>query len=139
MDMNQIMSDGRTIIFGTQCATGSGSFEYTKIVNGGTHWYASNIPCHPKTWTANTWHHVQIASHRDDDGVVTYDWVNLNGTYTDFKNATGSSAEKLGWPAGDLLLTFSWTEPVPVAGPLRPILTKRLSTDGDMANCNGFD
>jgi hypothetical protein len=47
--MNQIMSDGRTIIFGTQCATGSGSFEYTKIVNSGTHWYASNVPCHPKT------------------------------------------------------------------------------------------
>jgi len=106
MDMNQVMSDGRTVIFGSQCATGSGSFEYTKIENGGTHWYASNIPCHPKTWTANTWHHVQIASHRDDDGVVTYDWVNLNGTYTDFKNATGSSAEKLGWPAGDLLLNF---------------------------------
>jgi hypothetical protein len=89
----------------------------------------------PKLWTANTWHHVQIASHRDDDGVVTYDWVNLNGTYTDFTYATVSSAEKLGWTAGDLLLTFSWTEPVPVAGPLRPILTKRLSTDGDMANC----
>jgi hypothetical protein len=106
MDMNQVMSDGRTVIFGTQCASGSGSFEYTKIVNGGTHWYASNIPCHPKTWTANTWHHVQIASHRDSDGVVTYDWVNLDGTYTDFKNATGASAENLGWPAGDLLLNF---------------------------------
>jgi Bacterial Ig-like domain (group 2) len=106
MDMNQVMSDGRTVIFGTQCATGSGTFEFTKIVNGGTHWYPSNIPCHPKAWTANTWHHVQIASHRDSDGVVTYDWVNLNGTYTDFKNASGSSAENLGWPSGDLLLNF---------------------------------
>jgi Bacterial Ig-like domain (group 2) len=106
MDMNQVMSDGKTVIFGTQCANGSGSFEYTKITDGHTHWYASNIPCHPKTWTAKTWHHVQIASHRDENGVVTYDWVNLNGTYTDFKNATGSSAENLGWPMGDLILNF---------------------------------
>jgi len=106
MDMNQVMSDGRTVIFGTQCASGSGTFEFTKVANGGTHWYPSNIPCHPKAWTANTWHHVQIASHRDSDGVVTYDWVNLNGTYTDFKDASGSSAENLGWPIGDLLLNF---------------------------------
>jgi hypothetical protein len=105
MDMNQVLSNGKTVIFGTQCASGSGTFEYTKV-NGGTHWYPSNIPCNPKTWTANAWHHIQIASHRDGSGVVTYDWVNINGTYTDFQNATGNSAEPLGWELGILLLNF---------------------------------
>jgi len=106
MDMNQVMSDGRTVILATQCAGSSGTFEYTTISNGGTHWHPSNISCNPKNWTAKTWHHVQIATHRDDSGNVTYDWVNLDGTATDFKNATGPSAENLGWAMGDLLLNF---------------------------------
>jgi len=106
MDMNQVMSDGRTVILATQCAGTSGTFEYTTISKGGTHWHPSNIPCNPKNWTAKTWHHVQIATHRDDSGNVTYDWVNLDGTATNFKNATGPSAENLGWPTGDLLLNF---------------------------------
>jgi hypothetical protein len=106
MDMNHVMADGRTVILGTQCAAGSGTFEYTLVSNSGTHWHASNIPCNPKKWTANTWHHVQIASHHDNSGNVTYDWVNLDGTATNFENATGPSAEKLGWELGDLLLNF---------------------------------
>lgn len=106
MDMNQVMSDGRTVILATQCAGTTGTFEYTTISNGGTHWHASNIPCNPKKWSAKTWHHVQIATHRDDSGIVTYDWVNLDGVATNFENASGPSAEKLGWAMGDLLLNF---------------------------------
>ena len=106
MDMNHVMADGRTVILGTQCAAGSGTFEYTLVTNGGTHWHASNIPCNPKKWTANAWHHIQIASHHDSSGNVTYDWVNIDGTATNFENATGNSAEKLGWEMGDLLLNF---------------------------------
>ena len=106
MDMNQVMSDGRTVIFGTQCASGSGTWEYTKITNGQPHWYPSNIACKPSDWTTNTWHHVQIASHRDDAGVVTYDWVIVDGVKSVFQGATGASAVGLGWPFGDLLLNF---------------------------------
>jgi hypothetical protein len=105
MDMNHVMADGRTVILGTQCAAGSGTFEYT-LVSNSTHWHASNIPCNPKKWSANTWHHVQIASHHDSSGNVTYDWVNIDGTSTNFENATGPSAESLGWAMGDLLLNF---------------------------------
>jgi hypothetical protein len=105
LDMNQVISDGRTVIFGTQCSSYSKTWEYT-IVSGGTHWKSSNIPCNPKNWAAKTWHHVQIASHRDDSGVVTYDWVNFDETHSDFKNATGNSAEALGWAKGTLLLNF---------------------------------
>jgi hypothetical protein len=106
MDMNQVMANGDTIIFGTQCSTYSKSWEYTTAANGGPHWHPSNIPCNPETWIANSWHHVQIASHRDAAGVATYDWVNVDGTHSDFTNATGSSALTLGWQKGDLLLNF---------------------------------
>ncbi len=110
MDMNQVTSDGRTVILATQCAGGSKTWEWTliKTVNGkkGTHWLPSNIPCNPKTWTANTWHHVQIATHRDDAGNVTHDWISLDGVTSNFQNAVGPSAENLGWPTGDLLLNF---------------------------------
>lgn len=106
MDMNQVMSDGLTVIFATQCAGGSGTWEFTTVSDGGTHWHPSNIPCNPQTWTAKTWHHVQIASHRDNSGNVTYDWVNLDGNATNFANATGPSALSLGWEIGDLLLNF---------------------------------
>jgi hypothetical protein len=105
LDMNQVLADGRTVIFGTQCSSYSQTWEYT-IVSSGTHWKSSNIGCNPKNWTANTWHHIQIASHRDNGGVVTYDWVNFDATHSDFKNATGNSAEALGWAKGDLLINF---------------------------------
>ncbi len=107
MDMNQVMADGRTVIFGTQCSSYSKTWEFTtRSSNGRDQWNASNLPCNPKTWPANTWHHVQIASHRDDNGIVTYDWVSVDGTYSDFQNATGDSASDLGWGAGSLLLNF---------------------------------
>jgi hypothetical protein len=105
LDMNQVMSNGKTVIFGTQCSTYSKTWEYT-YVSGGAHWKSSNIPCNPKTWAAKTWHHVQIASHRNSSGQVTYDWVNLDGAHHVFKNATVYSAESLGWAHGDLLINF---------------------------------
>ena len=106
MDMNQVLADGRTVIYGVQCSVHSKSWEYTYVNSTGTHWHASNIPCNPQDWGTKKWHKVQIASHRDDDGNVTYDWVNFDGTYSDFQNATVFSAESLGWPQGELLLNF---------------------------------
>jgi hypothetical protein len=60
----------------------------------------------PKDRTAKTWHHIQIASHRDNNGDVTYDWVNMDDTHSQFNGATGNSAEALGWAKGDLLINF---------------------------------
>ena len=105
MDMNQVMSDGQTVILGAQCAAASGTWEYT-TVSGGAHWNRSNLSCNPQAWTANTWHHVQIASHRDSTGIATYDWVNLDGSLSSFRDASGPSALTLGWPSGHLLLNF---------------------------------
>ena len=106
MDMNQVLADGRTVIFGTQCSAHSKSWEYTYVDKSGTHWRASNIPCNPETWGAKKWHKIQIASHRDDGGNVTYDWIGFDGVYTDFQNATVFSAQSLGWWPGELLLNF---------------------------------
>ena len=106
MDMNQVLENGRTVIFGTQCSVHSKSWEYTYVNSTGTHWRPSNIPCNPQTWGTKKWHKVQIAYHRDDDGNVTYDWVNFDGTYTDFQGATVFSTQSLGWSPGELLLNF---------------------------------
>lgn len=105
LDMNQVMSNGDTVIYGTQCSSYTKTWEFT-TVSGGSHWHSSNIACNPKNWAAKTWHHIQIASHRNSSGDVTYDYVNVDGTHSAFKNATGFSAEKLGWAHGDLLLNF---------------------------------
>ena len=105
MDMNDVMPDGRTVILGTQCSSYSKSWEYT-YYSAGFHWHPSNIPCNPETWSAKAWHHIQIASQRDSNGVATYDWVNVDGVYSDFQNATVNSAESLGWALGDLLINF---------------------------------
>jgi hypothetical protein len=106
MDMNQVLSDGRTVIFGTQCSSHSKTWEYTFVNSTGTHWRASNIHCNPHDWGTKKWHKIQIASHRDDDGNVTYDWIGFDGAYTDFENASVFSAQALGWWPGELLLNF---------------------------------
>jgi len=104
LDMNQVTASGQTIILGTQCSTYSKSWEYTTHTGGRTHWNASNIPCDPLTWSASAWHHIQIASHRDNQGVATYDWVNFDGNLSYFNGASGADAKNLGWQPGDLLV-----------------------------------
>jgi hypothetical protein len=106
MDMNDVMPDGRTVILATQCSSISSSWEYTLYTGGGFHWHPSNIPCSPLKWSAKTWHHIQIASERDGNGVATYDWVSVDGQYSDFENASGPDAKNLGWAIGDLLINF---------------------------------
>jgi hypothetical protein len=106
MDMNAVMADGRTVILGTQCSTYSKSWEYTYRTNGKGGWHSSKIACDPKKWAANTWHHFQIASHRDANGIATYDWVGVDGVYSNFQNAVGDSAMNLGWQKGTLLINF---------------------------------
>lgn len=106
MDMNDVTADGRTMILGTQCSTYSKSWEYTLYTSGGFHWHPSNIPCDPTQWSANTWHHIQIASHRDNSGNATYDWVSVDGKYSDFAGASGPDSASLGWAIGTLLINF---------------------------------
>jgi hypothetical protein len=108
MDMNQVIANGETVIYGFQCDGYSGTWDYT--TNLGTpskphiHWEHSNVVCpDPKTWTPNTWHNVQVSYYRDDAGNVTYQSVVLDGEQTDLIGAAGNSAFRLGW--GPTLLT----------------------------------
>lgn len=102
IDLNQVLSNGATVIFGTQCSKYSGTWEFTETPL--PHWKSSHIPCNPMHWTANTWHHIQVGYHRNSTGVVTHDWVNFDSTHTVFKNATSNSARWMGWSRGTLLV-----------------------------------
>jgi hypothetical protein len=106
LDVNQVMANGKTVIFAFQCSGNSKTWEYNTL--NGTHpvWHSTGLSCNPETWTANTWHHVQIASQRDSTGHVTYDWVGLDGTYHAIHNATGKGEVDLGWAPGALNLNF---------------------------------
>ena len=105
-DMNQVMSNGQTVIYGFQCDGYSGTWDYT--ANEGTpeafsdQWLHSAFPCNPRNWSTNAWHHVQITYSRDTYGTVTYQSVWFDGVEEDL-NATVRSAFALGW--GSVLLT----------------------------------
>jgi hypothetical protein len=106
LDMNQVMSNGQTVIYGFQCDGYSGTWDYTE--NSGTpenyidQWVHSEAPCNPRQWATNTWHHIQVEYSRDDYGNVTYKAVWFDGVRQDL-NATVPSAFALGW--GSTLLT----------------------------------
>ena len=101
MDMNQVMANGQTVIYGIQCDGYSQTWDYT--INTGTPtepidtWVHSNLGCNPQSWTPHAWHHVQIAYSRDAVGTVTYSSVSLDGVQSKFEGATGNSAFALGW------------------------------------------
>ncbi len=107
-DMNQVMSDGNTVIFGVQCDGYSGTWDVT--ANAGTpesfndQWVHSTAPCNPRTWTTNTWHHVQMTYSRNSDGNVTYQAVYLDGVEREL-DTTLPSSFTLGW-ASVLLTNF---------------------------------
>lgn len=105
LDFNQVMPNGATVIYGTQCSSYSKTWEYT-YTNGSSHWRASNVPCNPRNWAPNTWHHIEIGFHRDDSGYVVHDWVNLDSTHSTFDNAGGPSDDWLGWLKGVLLVNY---------------------------------
>ena len=108
MDMNQVMPNGQTAIFGFQCDGYSGTWDYTE--NSGTpqnpvdHWLHSSAQCNPGHWSPNVWHHIQVEYSRDDSGEVTYKTVYFDGIASGI-GATVPSAFALGW-APALLTNF---------------------------------
>ena len=106
MDMNQVIANGQTIIYGFQCDGYTNTWDYTR--NAGSpgypvdEWVHSSAPCNPQNWVKNTWHHIQIAYSRDDSGNVTYKYLIFDGVQKNL-NETVPSAFALGW--GSTLLT----------------------------------
>jgi hypothetical protein len=105
LDLNQVMPNGATAIYGTQCSSYSKTWEIT-YTNGSSHWRPSNVACNPKSWAPNTWHHIQIGFHRDDTGYVVHDWVNVDATHSTFTNTGAAASDWLGWPKGVLLVNY---------------------------------
>jgi hypothetical protein len=104
LDMNQVMSNGKTVIYGFQCDGYSGTWDFTSEQPTG-HWIKSSASCNPRKWSTNTWHHVQIEYSRDDLGNVTYKAVWLDGKEQDI-NQTVMAAVPLGWRTGALITNF---------------------------------
>ena len=99
-DMNQVMANGRTVIYGFQCDSWSKTWDYTANLGTPTApndtWLPSTAACNVQNWSPNTWHHVQIAYSRDAGGNVTYKSVWLDNVQQDL-NVTVNSAFALGW------------------------------------------
>jgi hypothetical protein len=106
MDMNQVIGNGQTIIYGFQCDGYTNTWDYS--TNAGSpenpvdQWRHSSVACNPRNWTRNAWHHIQIAYARDDSGNVTYKYVTMDGVQKSI-NEKVPSAFALGW--GPTLLT----------------------------------
>jgi hypothetical protein len=109
MDLNQVMPNGQTVIYGFQCDGWSGTWDYT--ANTGTpqapvdQWLHSTASCNPRNWSTNAWHHVQILFSRDSSGNVTYESVWFDGVKQDI-GITVPSAFALGWAPATLLTNF---------------------------------
>jgi hypothetical protein len=100
MDLNQVMPNGQTVIYGFQCDGYSGTWAYSE--NKGTptkpsvNWVPSKAKCNVRDWSTNTWHHVQVSYSRSSSGNVTYKAVWLDGVEQSV-NVTVLSAFALGW------------------------------------------
>ncbi len=108
MDLNQTMANGQTALFGFQCDGYTSTWDYTENAGSPTapndEWVHSSAYCNPRTWSINTWHHVQVYYSRDDSGNITYHSVWLDGAQSNI-NSTVNSAFALGW-APALLTDF---------------------------------
>ena len=107
MDMNQVLANGQTVIFGFQCDGWSQTWDYTANTGSSptsykNQWLHTNQTCNPKKWSTNAWHHVQVSYSRDNSGNVTYKSVWLDGVEQDV-NITANSVFALGW--GSSLIT----------------------------------
>jgi hypothetical protein len=100
MDLNQVMGNGQTVIYGFQCDGWNNTWDVTKNAGSATYpkdqWVRSNAACNPRNWAQNKWHHVQISYSRDTWGNVTYHSVWLDGNQQPI-NITVYSAFALGW------------------------------------------
>ena len=107
IDLNQVMSNGHTVIFGFQCDGWSRTWDYTANTGTSTsprdQWLHSTQSCNPQTWATNSWHHVQISYSRDSSGNVTYNSVWLDGVQQDL-GVTVNSDFALGWAANRILV-----------------------------------
>lgn len=100
-DINQVMSNGQTVLTGVQCDGWTGNWAYTANTGSASSpkpkWiHVSGTYCNPQKWSQYKWHHVQFSLTRDNSGYVTYRSVWLDGVETKL-NATVYGGADLGW------------------------------------------
>ena len=100
-DINQVMSNGQTVLTGVQCDAWSNTWTYTANEGSASsprpHWVSkSNAYCNARSWSQYTWHHVQASISRDNAGWVTYHSIWLDGHEFPI-NASVYGAADLGW------------------------------------------
>lgn len=106
LDLNQTISNGDTVFMGIQCDGYTGTWDYTE--NLGTaahpkgHWAHSSSGCNPRSWTRDTWHHVQASFSRTSTGKITYKTIYLDGVAHTL-NRTVFGARASGW--GNTMMT----------------------------------
>jgi hypothetical protein len=100
MDVNQTMPNGQTVIFGVQCNSPSGTWDYTENLGSASHpkghWAHSGAACNVHNWSKYTWHHIQVTYSRNSTGHVTYKSIWLDGHQSTL-NHTVFAARSLGW------------------------------------------
>lgn len=100
LDLNQVLASGQTVLYGMQCDGWSQTWDIT--VNKGTtqspyvQWQHTSVPCNVRSWSTNTWHHVQLSYSRNDTGWITYKSVALDGV-SHAINTTVLGSFDLGW------------------------------------------
>jgi hypothetical protein len=106
LDLYQVMPNGQTVIMGVQCDGYTGTWDYTENLGSATHpsghWAHSSAACNPRSWSRDTWHHVQASYSRTSEGRVTYKSVYLDGV-EHVLNHTVLGARADGW--GPTMLT----------------------------------
>lgn len=106
LDFTHVIAKNMVVYACIQATSWNKCWEYTTTPSGKCHWNKSNISVNPINWPANTKQLIELYSHRDDKGNVTYDGVVFNGTYTPFQNASALSMLNQNWTVGDLLINF---------------------------------
>jgi hypothetical protein len=100
MDMNQVMPNGQTVIYGFQCDGYSSTWDVTANTGSPSkphdEWIHTGAHCNPRSWSQYAWHHVQVQYSRSSSGVVTFHYVWLDGARTTL-NKTVAAAFALGW------------------------------------------
>ena len=100
MDLNQTMPNGDTVIFGIQCNSSAGKWDYTENLGSASkpsgNWAHSSAACNLHKWGNDKWHHVQMEYSRTSSGKVTYKYVWLDGVRSTI-NKTVFAARALGW------------------------------------------
>lgn len=100
LDLNQVLAGGQTVIYGMQCDGWSHTWDIS--VNKGTTykpynvWQHTSAPCNVRSWSTNTWHHVQLRYSRNDTGWITYKSATVDGVSHGI-NTTVLGAFDLGW------------------------------------------